>query len=119
MAHDDRNYFGDSQIRVDDVIYLESGMVVECSNCPTYIASYENPYSTGTAIHTIKIGVNYERQVNLEKIRSTIFLAIKESFRFFRAPFDDDLAQRYIRYQVPEVDLTPFCVPAGLYIVSG
>lgn len=119
MAREDRNYFGDSEIRIDDVVFLENGMVVDCMDCPSYIEKYESPYSTAKVISRITIGQNYERQVKLETIRNGIFITIRESFHFFRVPFDTDLAHRYLRYQVPDFNESPFCVPQGLYIVSG
>jgi hypothetical protein len=119
MSHFERNYFGESQIRVDDVVFLENGMVVECLDCPVYVQKLSNPYSNQTSTHRITIGEKYDRQVNLEMIRHTIFTHIEHSFAFFFVPFDADLAKRYVKYQIPEFDETPFVVPQGLYIVCG
>jgi hypothetical protein len=30
MSHFERNYFGERQVRMDDVVFLENGMVVDC-----------------------------------------------------------------------------------------
>ncbi|MCF0060108.1 hypothetical protein MUK70_12730 [Dyadobacter chenwenxiniae] len=119
MSHWERNYFGESEIRVDDVVFLENGMIVDCLKCPAYVHQYESPYSTATAIRRITIGVKYDRQIKLDVIRSHIFSTIQAAFDFFKIPLDDDLARRYIRHQVPDFDESPFCVPQGLYVVSG
>jgi hypothetical protein len=119
MAHFERNYFGDSEIRLDDVVFLEDGMIVDCLNCPAYLQSHQDPYSTAKGTQRITIGKQYERHVKLEVIRRSLFTTIKESFDFFRVRLDHDLAQRYIRHQVPDFDESPFCVPQGLYVVSG
>ncbi|MCE7064016.1 hypothetical protein [Dyadobacter sp. CY326] len=119
MGHWERNYFGDSEIRLDDVVFLENGMTVDCLDCPTYVQQYTNPYSTAKTTRRVKIGATYDRQVKLEVIRNTIFTSIKASFDFFLIRLDEDLARRYIRYQIPEFDESPFSVPQGLYIVSG
>lgn len=119
MGHWERNYFGDSELRLDDVVFLENGMAVDCLNCPSYVLRYENPYSTAKRTIRVKIGMKYDRQIKLEDIRTGIFTTVKSSFDFFKVPFDFDLARRYIRYQVPDFNESPFCVPEGLYIISG
>ncbi|MCF2501678.1 hypothetical protein [Dyadobacter chenhuakuii] len=119
MAHFERNYFGDCELRLDDVVFLENGMIVDCLDCPAYIQANESPYSDKMTCQRVAIGKNYERQVKLELIRQSIFTTIKESFSFFRLQLDHDLANRYIRHQVPEFDESPFFVPQGLYVVIG
>jgi hypothetical protein len=119
MTHFERNYFGDSEIRLDDVVLLENGMVVDCLDSPAYLLAHESPYSDKRTTLRATIGKTYERQIKLELIRRSIFTTIKESCIFFRIQLDQDLAHRYIKHQIPDFDESPFCVPQGLYIVSG
>jgi hypothetical protein len=117
MAHWERNYYGESQLKLKDVVFIEKGMVVECLDCPAFIQKHENPYSTRTGTLQITIGEQYQRQIKLETIRGHIVSAIEQTFEFFQIPFDKDLAFRYVRHEVPDFDELPFCVPEGLYVI--
>jgi len=119
MAHFERDDFGDIEILLGDVVFLESGMIVDCLDCPAYLQSHQDPYSTAMTTQRVTVGKNYERHVKLEVIRRSLFTTLKESFDFFRVRLDHDLAHRYIKHQVPDFDESPFCVPQGLYVVDG
>ena len=117
MAHFGSDYFG-GDLQVNNVVFFEIGTLVECLNCPNYIARQENPYAKGTTIMQVKIGQEYRRQFKLEEVRKSIIMTIENIFEFWRIPFDKDLARRYVRHTVPDTNEAPFCVPSGLYQIT-
>ncbi len=118
MSHWESHY-QTSYLKFNDVILLEGGMSVQCTECPRYFRFGANPYDKGIYDHLVEIGVPVQRQRTVEEVREVIADIIEAGFYAANVPLDKDLMYRYVRHQVPEFGNETFVVPAGLYKIIG